>query len=215
MMSQSRYQDVLFQYIKWARLESGLPFMGSIGTLKDGNLKPLCMKQLSKNCTNQFCTDSHEPLEINLDKLYRKGDSFVMYEHVQMAFTEVYGTRFLWKNGIFISKYFDQYSESKRYVTRKDPMTWKNETIRKEAVKDTRYTCAYVVCIELMINPAMYTYSVLTFWRYLYLFTMAEECFTRCKNFGDQTEFKVFSRPSAAIPRGLLTVQYTHVLYCG
>lgn len=199
-MSQSRYQDVLFQYIKWARLDSGLPFIGSIGLLKDGNQKPLCLNQLNKTCTNQFCTDSHEALEIDLNKLYRKGESFLMYEHVQMAFTEVYGTPFLWKNGIFISKYFEQYSESKRYVTRQDPMTWKNETVRKEAVKDTRCELLYVP--DIFDTDNLCIYSVLTFWRYLYLFTMAEECFTRCKLFGDQPEFRVFSRPSAAIPRG-------------
>lgn len=52
------------------------------------------------------------------------------------------------------------------------------------------------------VNVLTFIDRVLTFWKYLHLFTMAEECFTRCKNFDEQPIFKVFARPSAAVPKG-------------
>lgn len=137
-MSRARFTDAVYQFIRWARVDSGLPFSHSMGVLKDGGGKPLCRRHLNKECTNQFCTESHNPIEIDLDSVHKKGDSFIMYDHLQMAFTEVYGTPFLWKNGIYISKYFECYGELKRCTLRKDPMTWKNETIRTETMENIR-----------------------------------------------------------------------------
>ena len=139
LMSRARYHDVISQYIRWARLQSGLPFLPTLGVLKDKEGASLCMKHFEKKCDNMFCTESHNPIEIDLNIVHKRGDSYLMYEHLQLAFTDIYGTPFLWKNGIFISKYFEQYSELKPYTYRKDPMTWKNETRRVESNKDIRY----------------------------------------------------------------------------
>lgn len=143
-MSECRYKDVIYQYVKWARVESGLPFLPMLGVLKDNRKNSLCVKNLNKQCTNQFCVESHALLEIELDTVYKKGESFLMYEHLQIALTEVYGTAFLWKQGIFISKYFEQYGELRRVTTRRDPMTWKNETVRTEQVQELRFT---ILCL--------------------------------------------------------------------
>lgn len=137
-MSQKRYKDVLYQFIKWARVDSGLPFMPILGILKDNEENQLCVDNLNKNCTNRFCTLSHKPLEVNLKYIAKKGASFLLYDQLQIVFTEVYGTRFMWKNGIFISEYFEHYSEMRPFTTRKDPMSWKNETLRTEIIQETK-----------------------------------------------------------------------------
>ena len=110
-MSSSRHHDAVFQYLTWSRLDSGLPFLPTLGELRDESGSIVCMKHQSKRCTNAYCTQSHKHIAVDLNNIYCNGGSHVSYENLLMALTELYGSRFVWKNEIFILKYMEAYGE--------------------------------------------------------------------------------------------------------
>jgi hypothetical protein len=117
-MFSGRYHDAIFQYLNWSRLDSGLPFLPTLGELHDDLGGVVCMRHQSKRCINMFCTQSHKRIAIDLNKVYSNGGSHLSYENLLMALTELYGSRFVWKNEVFISKYMEVYGELRDVVHR-------------------------------------------------------------------------------------------------
>lgn len=169
---------VVLNFVLWGRMLDERRALHTFGRFTDHCGRAMCNNFLDGSCENYVCTDSHERLLIERERLQQAG-IVIELQQLQVVVTKVFSAKFLWQCEAYIAELFRAYS--RRFLLQQRASA---QPLAAACLQEERSAVKMVRAVEVVEA------SALDFDSYLEVMTVLEEDFSGARQLHSHSLFR-------------------------